>query len=107
MQVTPILDDPQQPWNPTHDILRRLGAERHRSREEAIDWLLRVPLAGELAGLAPEWRQLVADRCVFWLMKSSESWWSAPLEVLAEEVEIVRREAEVAGGVPEQLELDI
>nr|DAS74945.1 MAG TPA: hypothetical protein [Caudoviricetes sp.] len=40
-------------------------------------------------------------------MKSSESWWSAPLEVLAEEVEIVRREAEVAGGVPEQLELDI
>lgn len=102
----PILDDPQQPWNPAHDILRRLGAERHRSREEAIDWLLRVPLAGELTDLAVSWRQLVAERCVFWL-KSSESWWSAPLEVLAEEVETARREAEAVGAEPEQLELDV
>lgn len=102
----PILDDPQQPWNPAHDILRRVGAERHRSREEAIDWLLRVPLAGELTDLAPEWREKVAERCVFWL-GSSESWWSSPLEVLAEEVETARREAEVVGAAPEQLELGI
>lgn len=102
----PILDDPQQPWNPVHDILRRLGAERHRSREGAIDWLLRVPLAGELTDLAPGWRQLVAERCVFWL-ESSGSWWSSPLEVLAEEVEIARREAGVAGEAPEQLGLDL
>lgn len=102
----PILDDPQRPWSPVHDILRRLGAERHRSREEAIDWLLRVPLAGELGGLAPGWREKVAGRCVFWLT-SSESWWSSPLEVLAEEVEIARREAVAAGVAPEQLELDI
>lgn len=102
----PILDDPQQPWNPVHDILRRLGAERHRSREEAIDWLLRVPLAGELADLAPEWRERAAERCVFWLT-SSESWWSSPLEVLAEEVAVACREAAAAGAAPEQLELDI
>lgn len=102
----PILDDPQQSWNPVHEILRRLGAARHRSRREAIDWLLRVPLAGELTDLAPEWRQSVAERCVFWL-ESSGSWWSSPPEVLAEEVEIARREAEVAGAAPEQLELDI
>lgn len=102
----PILDDPQQPWNPVHDILRRLDAARHRSREEAIDWLLRVPLAGELTDLAPEWREKVAERCVFWL-ESSESWWSSPLEVLVEEVEIARCEAEAAGAVPEQLELDV
>ena len=102
----PILDDPQRPWNPVHDILRRVGAERHRSREEAVDWLLRVPLAGELADLAPEWREGVAERCVFWL-ESSGSWWSSPLEVLAEEVEIARREAEAAGAAPEQLELGI
>lgn len=102
----PILDNPQQPWNPIHDILRRLGAERHRSREEAIDWLLRVPLEGELTDLAPGWREAVAERCVFWL-ESSESWWSSPLEVLAEEVGIARREAEVAGAAPEQLELDM
>lgn len=102
----PILDDPQQPWNPVHDILRRLGGARHRSREEAIGWLLRVPLAGELTDLAPGWRERVAERCVFWL-ESSGSWWSSPLEVLAEEVGIARREAEVAGAVPEQLELGI
>lgn len=102
----PILDDPQQSWNPVHEILRRLGAARHRSRREAIDWLLRVPLAGELTDLAPEGRQSVAERCVFWL-ESSGSWWSSPPEVLAEEVEIARREAEVAGAAPEQLELDI
>nr|DAN58897.1 MAG TPA: hypothetical protein [Caudoviricetes sp.] len=102
----PILDDPQQPWNPVHEILRRLGAERHRSREEAVDWLLRVPLAGELTDLAPEWRQLVAERCVFRL-ESSESWWSSPLEVLAEEVGVARREAEADSATPEQLELDI
>ena len=102
----PIQDDPQQPWNPVHDILRRVGAERHRSREEAADWLLRVPLAGELTDLAPEWREKVAERCVFWL-ESSESWWSSPLEVLAEEVAIARREAAAAQVVPEQLELDL
>lgn len=102
----PILDDPQQPWNPVHDILRRVGAERHRSRERAIDWLLRVPLAGELTDLASEWREKVAERCVFWL-ESSGSWWSSPLEVLAEEVEIARREAAAAGVMPEQLRLDI
>lgn len=102
----PILDNPQQPWNPVHDILRRLGAERHRSREKAIDWLLRVPLAGELTDLAPGWREKVAERCVFWL-ESSGSWWSSPLEVLAEEVGIARREAEAAGVAPEQLMLDV
>lgn len=102
----PILDDPQQSWNPVHEIFRRLGARRHRSREEAIDWLLRVPLAGELTDLAPEWRELVAERCVFWL-KSSESWWSPPVETLAEEVEIARRKAEAVGAAPEQLELDV
>lgn len=102
----PILDDPQRPWNPVHDILRRLGAERHRSREEAVDWLLRVPLAGELTDLAAPWRQLVAGRCVFWL-ESSGSWWSSPPEVLAEEVVIARREAAAAGAAPEQLELDL
>lgn len=100
----PILDDPQQPWNPVHEILRRLGAARHRSREEAIDWLLRVPLAGELTDLAPEWREAVAERCVFWL-ESSKSWWSSPLEVLAEEVEIARKGAEAADAAPEQMEL--
>lgn len=102
----PILDDPQQSWNPAHEIFRRLGAERHRSRGEAVDWLLRVPLAGELTELAPEWRERVAERCVFWLA-SSESWWSSPIPVIAEEVETVRREAEVAGAAPEQLELGI
>ena len=102
----PILDDPQRPWNPVHDILRRLGAERHRSREEAVDWLLRVPLAGELTDLAAPWRQLVAERCVFWL-DSSESWWSAAPELIAEEIAIVRREAAAAGAAPEQLELDL
>lgn len=102
----PILDDPQQPWNRVHDILRRLGAERHRSREEAIDWLLRVPLAGELTDLAPEWRELVAERCVFWL-ESSESWWSAAPELIAEEIAIARREAAAAGAAPEQLRLGI
>lgn len=102
----PILDDPQRPWSPVHEILRRLGAARHRSREEAIDWLLRVPLAGELTDLAPEWREMVAERCVFWV-KSSESWWSAAPVVIAEEIDAVRREAALAGDVPEQLELDI
>lgn len=102
----PILDDPQRPWNPTHDILRRLGAERHRSREEAIGWLLRVPLAGELTDLAAPWRRLVAERCVFWL-ESSGSWWSAAPELIAEEVTIARREAAAANAAPEQLELDI
>lgn len=102
----PILDDPQRPWNPTHGILRRVGAERHRSREEAIDWLLRVPLAGELTDLAPEWREKVAERCVFRL-ESSRSWWSSPPEVLAEEVETARREAEAAGAAPEQMRLDM
>lgn len=102
----PILDDPQRPWSPVHDILRRLGAARHRSREEAVDWLLRVPLAGELTDLAPEWRERVAERCVFWL-ESSESWWSSPLEVIAEEVGVARQEAVAAGAAPEQLELGI
>lgn len=102
----PILDNPQQPWNLTHDILRRLGAERHRSREEAVDWLLRVPLAGELTDLAAPWRQLVAERCVFWL-ESSESWWSAAPELIAEEIAIARREAAVAAAAPEQLALDM
>lgn len=102
----PILDDPQQPWNPIHDILRRSDAERHRSREEAIDWLLRVPLAGELTGLAAPWRRLVAERCVFRL-DSSESWWSATPEVIAEEIAIACREAAAAGAAPEQLELDL
>lgn len=102
----PILDDPQQPWNPVHEILRQLGAARHRSRDEAVDWLLRVPLAGELTDLPAPWRQLVAERCVFW-MKSSESWWSAAPELIAEEIAIARREAEVAGAAPEQLGLDI
>lgn len=102
----PIPDDPQQPWNPTHDILRRLGAERHRSREEAVDWLLRVPLAGELTDLAAPWRRLVAERCVFWL-ESSESWWSGAPELVAEEIAIVRREAAAAGVAPEQLVLDM
>lgn len=102
----PILDDPQRPWTPVHDILRRLGAERHRSREEAIDWLLRVPLAGELADLAPEWRERVAGRCVFWL-DSSESWWSVAPEAIAEEIVIARREAAAAGAAPEQLVLDL
>lgn len=100
----PILDDPQRPWNPTHDILRRLGAARHRSRREAVDWLLRAPLAGELTDLAPEWRELVAERCVF-RSESSGSWWSAAPEVIAEEVAIARREAVAAGVAPEQLEL--
>ena len=102
----PILDDPQRPWNPIHDILRRLGAERHRSREEAIDWLLRVPLAGELTDLAAPWHRVVAERCVFWL-ESSGSWWSAAPELIAEEVAIARREAAAAGAAPEQLVLDI
>lgn len=102
----PILDDPQRPWNPTHDILRRLGAERHRSREEAIDWLLRVPLACELMDLTESWRRLVAERCVFWL-ESSGAWWSAAPELIAEEIAVARREAVAAAAVPEQLELDI
>lgn len=102
----PILDDPQRPWNPTYDILRRLGAERHRSREEAVDWLLRVPLAGELTDLAAPWRRLVAERCVFRL-DSSGSWWSAAPEVIAEEIAVVRREAAAAGAAPEQLALDL
>lgn len=102
----PILDDPQRPWNPAHDILRRLGAERHRSREEAVAWLLRVPLAGELTDLAAPWRQLVAERCVFWL-ESSGSWWSAAPELIAEEIAIARREAAAADAAPEQLALDL
>ena len=102
----PILDDPQQPWNPAHEIFRRLGAERHRSREEAIDWLLRTPLAGELTDLAPEWRMLVAERCTHWL-QSSESWWTSPVPVIAEEIETARAEAEAAGVAPEQLRLSI
>lgn len=102
----PILDDPQRPWNPVHGILRRVGARRHRSREEAVDWVLRVPLAGELTDLAPEWRRLVAERCVFRL-ESSGSWWSAAPEVLVEEVEAVRCEAAAAGAVSEQLVLDL
>lgn len=102
----PILDDPQRPWNPAHEIFRRIGAERHRSRKEAVDWLLRVPLAGELTDLAAPWRQLVAERCVFWL-DSSGSWWSAPPEVIAEEIAMARGEAAAAGAAPEQLGLDI
>lgn len=102
----PILDDPQQPWNPLHDILRQLGAERHRSREEAVDWLLRVPLAGELTDLSASWRQLVAERCVFWV-KSSESWWSAAPAVIAEEIDAVRVEAALEGAAPEQLRLEL
>lgn len=102
----PILDDPQQPWNPVHEILRRVGAARHRSREEAIDWLLQVPLAGELTDLSFEWREKVAERCVFWL-ESSRAWWSSPPEVIAEEVEIARQEAVAAGAAPEQLELGV
>lgn len=102
----PILDDPQRPWNPVHDILRRLGAARHRSREEAVDWLLRVPLACELTDLAAPWRRLVAERCTFWL-DSSGSWWSAAPELIAEEIAIARREAEAADVTPEQLGLDI
>lgn len=102
----PILDDPQQPWNLVHGILRRLNAERHRSRGEAVDWLLRVPLAGELADLAPEWRERVAERCVFWL-ESSGSWWTSPVPVIAEEIAIARREAAAAGAAPKQLELDL
>ena len=101
----PILDDPNRPWSPVHDILRRLGAERHRSREEAVDWLLRVPLAGELTDLAPGWRELVAERCVFRL-GSSGSWWSAAPEVIAEEIAVARHEAEAAGVAPKQLVLD-
>ena len=104
--MTPILDDPQQPWNPVHEIFRRIGAERHRSREEAIDWLLRVPLVGELTDLAPEWRRPVAERCVF-RSESSRAWWSAPPEVIAEEVAVARQEARAAGAAPEQLELDL
>lgn len=102
----PILDDPRRPWSPAHEIFRRLGAERHRSREEAIDWLLRVPLAGELTDLAAEWRERVAERCTHWLC-SSGSWWTSPVSVIAEEVEAVRREAEAAGAVPEQMALDL
>lgn len=102
----PILDDPQRPWNPVHDILRQLGAERHRSREEAVDWLLRVPLAGELTDLGASWRRLVAERCVFWV-ESSESWWSAAPAVIADEIDTVRQEAALAGAMPEQLMLDL
>ena len=102
----PVQDDPQQPWNPVHDILRCLGAERNCSREEAIDWLLRVPLAGELADLPAPWRRLVAERCVFWV-KSSESWWSAAPVVIAEEIDAVRVDAARAGAAPEQLRLDL
>lgn len=104
--MTPILDDPQQSWNPVHDILRRVGAARHRSHEEAIDWLLREVLTEGATGLAPRWREEVAERCVFWLT-SSESWWSPPPEVLAEEVEIARCAAESIDGEDEQLTLDI
>ena len=102
----PILDDPQQPWNPVHEILRQLGAERHRSRGEAVDWLLRVPLADELADLPAPWRQLVAERCVFWV-KSSESWWSAAPVVIAEEIDAVRMEAALESAAPEQLRLEL
>lgn len=102
----PILDDPQQPWNPVHEILRRVGAERHRSRREAIDWLLRAVLTEGATGLALKWREVVAERCVFWL-ESSGSWWSSPPEVLAEEVEIARCAAEPIDGEGEQLELDM
>nr|DAP37616.1 MAG TPA: hypothetical protein [Caudoviricetes sp.] len=102
----PILDDPRQPWNPAHEIFRRIGAERHRSREEAVEWLLRVLLAGELTGLGPEWRERVAERCTHWL-ESSGSWWTSPVPVIAEEIEIARVEAGAAGVAPEQLWLDI
>lgn len=102
----PILDDPQQPWNPAHEIFRRLGAERHRSREEAIDWLLRVPLAGELTDLAPEWRRRVAERCTHWL-ESSGSWWTSPMAVVVEEIMAARFEARAAGAAPEQTALDL
>ena len=102
----PILDDPQQPWNPAHEILRQIGAERHRSRAEAVDWLLRVPLAGELTDLAPTWREWVAEQCTHWL-SSSKSWWTSPVPVLAEWVETARTMAKAAGEVPEQLELDL
>lgn len=104
--MTPILDDPQQSWNPVHEIFRRIGATRHRSRGEAIDWLLRVPLAGELTDLPASWRQLVAERCVFW-SETSGSWWSAPPEVIAGEIAAARQEAEASAAAPEQLELDI
>ena len=104
--MTPILDDPQRPWSPVHAILRRAGAARHRSREEGVDWLLRVPLAGELTDLAAPWRRLVAERCVFRL-DSSGSWWSAAPEVIVEEIAVARREAAAAGVAPEQLELDL
>ena len=100
----PILDDPQQPWNPAHEIFRKLGAERHRSHDEAIDWLLRVPLAGELTDLAPEWRILVAERCTHWL-RSSESWWTSPVSTIVEEVEAARAEAEAGSVAPEQMML--
>jgi len=102
----PILDDPQRPWNPVHEIFRRLGAERHRSREDAIGWLLRVPLAGELTDLAPEWRILVAERCTHWL-ESTGSWWTSPPATIAEEVEAARAEAEAGGTAPEQLVLHL
>ena len=102
----PVLDDPDRAWVPVHALLRRLGAERHRSRAEAVDWLLRVPLAGELTDLGESWRRLVAERCVFWL-GSTESWWSAAPEVIAEEVATARREAAAAGAAPEQLALDL
>lgn len=100
----PILDDPNRPWNPVHGIFRRLGAERHRSREEAIGWLLRVPLAGELTDLAPDWRILVAERCTHWV-GSTESWWTSPPATIAEEIRIARAEAEAGGTAPEQLAL--
>lgn len=100
----PILDDPNRPWNPVHEIFRRLGAERHRSHDEAVNWLLRVPLAGELTDLPPDWRMLVAERCTHWL-QSSESWWTSPPATIAEEIRIARAEAEAAGTAPEQLAL--
>lgn len=102
----PILDDPQRPWNPVHEVFRRVGAERHRSRGEAVDWLLRVPLAGELADLAPEWREWVAEQCTHWV-SSSESWWTSPVPVIAEWVEVARAMAEADGTAPEQLRLDV
>lgn len=104
--MTPILDDPQRPWNPAHEIFRRLGAERHRSRAEAIDWLLRVPLAGELTDLAPKWREWAAEQCIHWVA-SSESWWTSPVPVLAEWIEAARAAAEAAGAASEQLALDL
>ena len=102
----PILDDPRQPWNPVHEIFRKIGAERHRSRGEAIDWLLRVPLSGELTDLAPEWREWVAEQCTHWV-SSSGSWWTSPVPVLAEWVEAARAAAEASGATPEQLTLDL